>query len=117
QAARRRVAGVGEQPLAGRALTPVELLERRERHEHLAPHLELRRHPLASEAIGYRRDRAEILGDVLARAPVAARRADGEAALLLLQRDGEAVELGLGDEAQRAGHQLRDARTPREQLV
>ena len=117
QAAGRGVAGVGEQSFARRALTPVELLERRERHEHLAPHLELRRHPLPLEAIGYRRDRAEILGDVLARAAVAARRPDGEATLLVLQGDGEAVELGLGDEAQRAGHQPLDARAPRDQLV
>ena len=40
QAARGGVAGVDEEPLPRLALAPVQLLERRERHEHLAAHLE-----------------------------------------------------------------------------
>ena len=49
------------------------------------------------------RDRAQVLGDVLAGHAVAARRADREAPVLVLQRDREPVELRLGDEADRLG--------------
>ncbi len=44
--------------------------------------------------------------------PVAAGRAHGEAAVDVLQRDREPVELRLGDEADRLGDQPLDARRP-----
>ena len=101
------------------ALAPVQRLERGERHEHLAAHLEQRGDVLALpfSFCGHGRDRAQVLGDVLAGDAVAARRADREPAVLVLQRDREAVELGLGDEADRLGDQPLDARAPREQLL
>ena len=94
------VARVGEEPLAGVALAPVELLERRERHEHLAPHLEPRR--ASTSPCSCSRDRGDggdVGGDVLAGLAVAARGAAHEPAVLVEQRDREPVELGLADEA------------------
>ena len=119
QAAGGRVAGVGEQALSRLALAPVQRLERRERHEHLAPHLEQRGDVLrlSLQLLRHRFDRAQVLGDVLAGHAVAARRADREPPVVVLQRDREPVELGLGDEADRLGDQALDARAPGEQLV
>ncbi len=119
QAARGRVARVREQPLARLALAPVQRLERGEGHEHLAAHLEQRRDVLglALQLLRDRGDRAQVLGDVLAGHAVAAGRADGEHAVVVLQRDRETVELRLGDEADRLGDQALDAHAPGVELL
>ena len=75
------------------------------------------RNALALELLRDLLDRAQVLGDVLAGDTVATRRADDEATVLVLQRDGETVELGFGDEADRTGNEPLDARSPREQLL
>ena len=64
---------------------------------------------LPLESFGNDLHRAQILGDVFTGPAVATRRADGEPAVLVLQRDREAVELRLGDETQGFRHQLLDA--------
>ena len=66
-------------------------------HEHLAPRLE--RGGLG-EAVRDRADRAQVGRHVLAGAAVAAGRADGEPAALVLEGDREAVDLELRDVGQ-----------------
>ncbi len=101
---RRRVARVGEDRLS-RLLEPrVEPGERLARHVDLAAHLETRRVlQRAGEPGRDRLDRAQVLGDILADAPVAPGRAPHEPAPLVEQRHPEPVDLGLahvgGDDA------------------
>ncbi len=96
--ARRRVPGVGEDGLA-RFLQPrVEAGKGPARHVDLTAHLELDRAlegPRERGRDGL--DRAQVLGDVLADAPVAARGAADEAPTLVEQRHPESVDLGLAD--------------------
>ena len=87
----------------GFGLAAVQRLERGQRHEDLAAHLEQRGRLLALQLLRDLRDRAQVLGDVLAGDAVAARRADREAPVLVLQRDREPVELRFGDEADGSG--------------
>ncbi len=116
QAPGRRVARVGEETFAGIALTPVELLERGQRHEHLAPHLEPRRYRATVQSRGNRRDRGDVGGHVFAGLAVAPGRGTNQAPLLVQQRHREAVELGFTDEAHRVGDHPLDAGVPGEQL-
>ena len=60
---------------------------------------------------------AHVGGDVFTGFAVAPGRGADEAAVLVEQRDGEAVELGLADERDRIGDHPLDAGVPREQLV
>ncbi len=111
------VARVDEETIADVALTPVELLERRQRHEHLAAHLEARRDRVAVQLLRDRADGGDVGGDVLARLAVAAGGAADESTVLVEQRDGEAVELGFADERDRIGDHPLDARVPGGQLL
>ncbi len=101
QRARCRVARVGEDRLAGVGHGLVEPLERFAGEEHLAAHLEHRRH---REVIGRRepvRDRVDGLHvgrDVLAGAAVAAGQGPHEATLLVEQVDGQPVDLELAEQ-------------------
>ena len=117
QAARRRVPGVGEQPASGFALPTVELLERRERHEDLAPHLEPRRNARPAQLPRDRSYRVDVCGHVFAGVAVTPSGAPHQSAVLVEERDREAVELRLADEAHRIGDHLLDASAPGQQLV
>ncbi len=92
------VAGVHErrQALLGAAL--VQRGEVAERHVDLAADLDERRGVV--DAQRDRRDRAQIVGDVLADHAVAAGRAALEDAVAVEQRDRQAVDLRLGDVAE-----------------
>ena len=95
EAARGGIARIGERLLAHRRLAAVQAVERAPRHEHLAAHLEQRRCAIADETQRHGADRADVRRDVLAFRPVAASRGLHEAAVLVTQADGEAVDLGL----------------------
>ena len=109
QGAGRRVAGVDERAQLGRDLALVERPEGGQRHVDLAPHLEHRGGALA-QALGDLGDRADVLGDVLARAAVAPGGGPHVAAALVADRDGEAVDLELAHVADLVGPPRR--RTP-----
>ena len=117
QASGGGVASVREQALARIALAIVQCFECRERHEHLAPHFEKAGNVVACQLLRNVLDRAQVRGDVLAGDTVAAGCTDGELALFVSERDREPVELGLRDETHLLGHELFDARSPREQLA
>ena len=74
----------------------VHAFEGRARQVDLAAHLEAARHVLL-EAERNGPDRAHVAGDVLAPDAVAARHAADEHAVLVGERDAEAVDLQLGD--------------------
>ncbi len=92
------VTRVGERGLPLFFLPPVELLEVFERHVHLAPRFD---DPgrVVVERVWDGADGTEVGRHVFADGPVAARRPTGEASVLVAQRDGEAVDLPLGDVA------------------
>ena len=100
--ARRRVAGVGEDRLPRLLQARVEPREGLARHVDLAAHLEAGR---ALEGAGERGrdglDRAQVLGDVLADAPVAPGGPPHQPAALVEQRDPEPVDLGLAHVSRR----------------
>ena len=92
------VARVGESGLACLLELRVQPREGRARHVHLAAHLEpSRRLEQAVQRGGDGLDRAQVLGDVLAHPPVAARRAARESPALVEERDAEPVDLRLAD--------------------
>ncbi len=116
----RRIARVHERLRAGRDLLLVHAGEALQRQVHLAAHLD----PLGQRpgVVGQReRDRphgAQVGGDVLADHAVAAGGAAGEATALVQERDGEAVDLGLGHELERlAVEQPAQALDPGPELV
>ena len=78
------------------ALARVQRCEGTAGHEDLAPRLEHGRPVLAAQLDRHRADRPHVDGDVLAPRAVAAGGSLHEAALLVAQRDREAVDLGLG---------------------
>ena len=92
-----RVARVGEGGLARLGALLVELGERCQRQVDLAAHLDQRRRVVDAQRYGA--DRAQVLGHVLAHLAVAARGPAHEHAVLVDQRDRQAVDLGLGHEA------------------
>jgi hypothetical protein len=92
-----RVARVGVRRLAGLRALLVEPHERGQREVDLPAHLEQGRRVV--DAQRYRTDRAQVLRDLLADLAVAARRAAHQHAVLVDERDGEAVDLRLGHEA------------------
>ena len=98
----RGVAGVDERAQLGRHLALVERPEGRQGHVDLAPHLEHVGRALA-EPVGDLGDRADVLGDVLARAPVAPGGGPHVAAVLVADRDGQAVDLQLAHVADLVG--------------
>ncbi len=106
EAAGGRVAGVGEGRQAGGGARLVELGEGPERQVDLPPHLDHRRRRLAvgrPQALGDGADRPQVGRHVLPHDAVAARRPLREAAVLVGQRDRQAVDLGLDDERHLAG--------------
>ena len=117
QAAGRGVARVREQPIARLTLSPVELRERRQRHEHLAAHLQPSGRRSAEQPLRDGADRGEVGRHVFTGHAVAAGRTDRQATVFVEQRDGETVELRLTDERDRAGHELDDAVVPGDELV
>ena len=92
----RRVARVHEGRLAGRGPLLVQAGERRQRQVDLAAHLQQRRGVLHTQR--NRADRAQVLGHVLAHLAVPAGGAAHQHAVLVDERDGEAVDLRLGHE-------------------
>ena len=94
------VARVGEGGFPLFLLPPVEPLEVFERHVHLAPRFD---HPwrVVAKPLRDGANGAEVGRYVLADGAVAARRAADEASALVPKRDGEAVDLPLGDVARR----------------
>ena len=91
-----RVARVHEGRLAGRGALLVQAGERRQRQVDLAAHLQQRRGVLHAQR--NRADRAQVLGHVLAHLAVPAGGAAHQHAVLVDERDGEAVDLRLGHE-------------------
>ena len=100
QAARRRVARIGEDRLPRLRLRLVQCKEIRLGHEHFAADLDQRRR-VALQSPGDRPHGAEIGRHVLAHHAVAARRAVHECAVLIGQVDRKPVDLRLADEGER----------------
>ena len=92
-----RVARVHEGREAPLGAALVERGEVGQRHVDLAADLEQRRDVVAVDAQRDRRDRAQVVGHVLADLAVAARGAGLEHAVAIDERDGQTVDLGLGD--------------------
>ena len=115
------VARVGEGGLAGRGAALVQGFEVGDRQVDLAAHLDQLRGVVDPQRD--RLDRAQVVGDVLADAAVAAGRAAGEDAVLVGERDRQAVDLRLGHVAELAGGDVEalelvaDARLPGAQLL
>ena len=86
QGAGRRIARIGEDRLAGRLLALVERKEIGLGHVDLAAHFRDLRHALAFEPMRHILQRADIGGDVLAFAAVAAGGGGDERAVLVAQR-------------------------------
>ena len=104
--ARRGVPRVGERGRAGLFQRPVEASELLARHEDLAAHLEDGRAGQSPpQHHRDRSDRPEVRRDVLAHAPVAARGAADEAAVLVQERDAQAVDLRLAHVGERSPRQ------------
>ena len=102
------------------ALSPVELLERRERHEDLAPHLEPRSGTSTAPVASRFGIDPMVAMFAVTSSPVTPSprvRRDRQAPAFVEQRDGEAVELGLADERDRPGDDLRDPLVPGVELV
>ena len=96
-----RVARVGEGRLARLGAALVQRLEGGDRQVDLAAHLDQRRRVL--DAQRDRPDRAQVLGHVLADPAVAAGGAADEHAVLVGERDRQAVDLRLGRVAELGG--------------
>ena len=94
--ARRGVAGVRVERLAGPLLFLVDAFERVLGQEHLAANLDAAARPTC-EGQGQRTDRPDVGSHVLAALAVTAGRAAHEAAVLVGQRDAEPVDLELAD--------------------
>ena len=92
------IARIGEDLLARRLLPLVELEEIGLGHVDLAAHLADFRHVAAFELLRHVLQRADIGGDVLAFAAVAAGGGGDEFAVLVAQRHRQAVDLRLGAE-------------------
>ncbi len=107
------VAGIGEQPLPGLALAAVQVGERFEGHEDLAPDLHDVGRRRQFEPSGHRPDGEHVGGDVLTRHAVAPGRRPHEMPPLVDQRDGQPVELRLPDEGHRLGHEPLQPLAPR----
>jgi hypothetical protein len=95
QRAGRRVARVGEGGLARVQQRLVQLGERRDRHEHLAAHLQDGRVAGPGQASRDGGDGPDVRGDVLARPPVAPGGRLDQRAVPVHQVDGQPVDLQL----------------------
>ncbi len=94
----RGVARIGEERLARGLAFGVEAVERGVGHQDLAPDLEQLGPPFALEPQGHRAHGADVGRHIIARFAVAARHGPLEAAVLVGERDGRAVELQFADE-------------------
>ena len=104
--ARRGVPRIRERRRSRFLQAPVEPGELFARHEHLAAHLDDRGgRQRAPQHHRNRPDRSKVRRDVLAHAPVAPRRAPDEAAVLVEQRDPQAVDLRLAHVRERGARQ------------
>ena len=113
QRARRRVARIGEEPLFRRSLARVERRKILMRHVDLAAHLQHGGRAVF-ERLGNVVERTDIRGHILALKSVAARRCVDEAAALIAQRAGEAVDFRLrGEDEIRRVSKLEKAAHPR----
>ena len=118
QGSRGGVAGVGERRLAGLDERGVEVGERLDREVDLAADLHPGRVVGAGEPVRDVLDRLDVVGDVLAGAAVAAGERPHQAAVLVEQVDGEAVDLQLAEVVEvGAVGVARDARRPGGQLL
>ncbi len=91
----RGVARVGERRLARLGQPHVQFLERRQRQEHLAAHLEHVRPPGAGQPARHRGDGLDVRRHVLAGYAVAPGRGPIETALAVHERDRQPVDLEL----------------------
>ena len=96
------VARVGEQGLAGLLELAVDPLERGARQEHFTANLDAsggrrRRARPDAERQGNRANGADVGGNILAARAIAASGAANQTAVLVRQRDAQAVDLQLGD--------------------
>src|SRR6266849_3945934 len=98
QRACRRIAGIGEDGIAGGLLPLVEREKCLLGHVDFAAHLADLRHVAAFELFRYVLKRADIGGDVFAHGPVAACRGGDEFASFITQRHRQSVDLRLGAE-------------------
>ena len=98
QRARRRIARIGEDGIAGCLLPLVERQERLLGHVDLAAHLADIRHVAAFEFLRHVLQRADVGGDIFADRAVAARRGRDEFAVFIAQRHRQPVDLRLGAE-------------------
>ena len=98
QRARRRIARIGEDGVAGRLLPLVQRQKRLLGHVDLAAHLADVGHVAALQLLRHVLQRADIGGDVLALGAVAAGRRGDEFAALIAQRHRQPVDLRLGGE-------------------
>ena len=96
QRARRRIARIGEDGVAGRLLALVQRQEGLLGHVDLAAHLAHVRHVAALQLVRHVLQGADIGGDVLALGAVAAGRGGDEFAALVAQRHRQPVDLRLG---------------------
>ncbi len=106
--------------LAGLGPGGVELLELLGREEHLAAHLDIGRDGVllaGLEPVRDRADRADVGRDVLADAAVATRDAAGQHAVLVRQRDRQAIDLELAEELGVVDAFAQDARVPALELL
>ncbi len=94
--------GFGDHALAQVGLQGVEPVERLDGDEHLAPHLDQGWVTLARESLGQVGELDRVGRDVLADASVAPGGGRDEHPVLVPQRDGESVDLGLGEPGDRA---------------
>ena len=113
----RRIARVGEQPIAHRLLVRVERLEVGDVEEHLAAHLDESRDAPRRRALRDARDLPHVLGDVLAHPAVAAGRGAREPTALVPQRQREAVDLQLAQVVHAPARVALDLRRPGEELL
>ncbi len=104
QAARSRVARIGENALTGLLQALVHGQEARARHIDLAAHLQQCRPVAAREAQRQAGQGAQVGGHVLAADPVAARRPAHQSPVLIEQAHGQAIQLGLGAVGDRPVH-------------
>ena len=118
QAPGRRVAGVDEQPPAGRLGLLVHPLEAGDREVDLATYFQHLGHVAALEAVRNRRDGCHVGGDVLADASVAARRRLDIAAALVAHAHRDPIDLQLAHVVHGLVRQApRHALAPGHQLV
>ena len=120
QRARRCVARVGEDRLAGLGHRLVETLESLAGQEHLAPNLQQRGDGELlgrGQPVGHRRDGLDVRRDVLAGAAVTAGERPDQAALLVEQVDGQPVDLELAEQRRLLDAVARQSGVPGGELV